>query len=457
MTPVQTEGYAPCVSRPPSTPAAEPAAPQNPAQLRRFLQESKSADPDAWESARKLVHRSRLEHTLARLVERIQHSPLPGTLRDGLVAGLRSASAEGTDRVRLKELTGLPPTKAIRALCVHFAIVREEASSSGPPPHEVEAFVKQDVSPYDLLLQVEKPSLLDLGAGDLSFEEGLLDQYLTSLQQSGKALTLHAVDRLQPGSQLGGAYHANPERLRRLTRDAPDTLQFRFWGGVDMMDLSTHPHLLARYTVLTCHAPATPTFAYEPTRLSPATIHSHLTKTKGEYRTVRVRGEKALEVMHRGQALTFPHWKFVIHGPLALLDLAVRRGALCILSAIDDEVFWEILAQLVEDPGMRPQDVVFTPNVLPEIFGHVHQALTSVKIGERCNLSDVTPLRQNLLGSTTPQERKPPTWSFRFVEIRRGAVFPGMPAGSTARQFRHMSEEVPPWHLVLVPERVPSR
>ncbi len=389
-------------------------------------------------------------------MERIQRSPLPGTLRDGLVAGLNPASAEGIDQVRLKELTGLPPTKAIRALCVYFALVREEAPSSGPAPHEVEAFVKQNVSPYDLLLHVEKPSLLDLGAGDLSFEEAFLDHYLPSLQHSGKALTLHAQDRLQPGSQLGGAYHADPERLRRFSHDSPDTLHFRFWGGVDMMDLSTHPHLLAQYTLLTCHAPATPTFAYEPTRLSPATIHSHLTKTKGEYRTVRVRGEKALEVMHRGKSLTFPAWKFVIQGPLALLNLAARRGALCVFAAIDDEAFWEILAQLVEDSGMRPPDVVFTPETIPEIFGYVHQALSSLKAGERCHLSDVTPLRQTIPAGTTHRERNPGTCRFRFVEIRRGAVFPGMPAGSTARQFRHMNEEVPPWHLVLVPEQVPA-
>ena len=435
---------------------ADPVAPQNPTQLRRLLQESKSADPAAWESARKLAHRSKLEHTLARLVERIQHSPLPGTLRDGLVAGLNPASAEGIDHVRLKELTGLPPTKAIRALCVYFALVREEALASGPAPHEVETFVKQNVSPYDLLLHVEKPSLLDLGAGDLSFEEELLDHYLAALQQNGKTLTLHAQDRLRPGSQLGGAYHADSERLRQFARYSPDDLRFRFWGGVDMMDFSSHPHLLAQYTMVTCHAPATPAFAYEPARLSPATIHSHLTQIKGDYRTVRVHGEKALEVMHRGQALTFPHWKFVIHGPLALFDLAAHRGALCILSAIDDEVFWEILAQLVEDSGMRPPDVVFTPETIPEIFGHVHQTLASLKIGERCNLSDVTPLRQTMPVSTTPQERNPIAYRFRFVEIRRGAVFPGMPAGSTARRFRHMSEEAPPWHLVLVPERVPE-
>ena len=437
-----------------------PATPQNPAQLRQLLKESKSANPVAWESARKLVHRSRLAHTLDRLMERIQQSPLPRTLQEGLVAGLGTtpASAEGIDPVRLKELTGLPPTKAIRALCVYFALVQEKAPSSfGPAPHNVEAFVQQNPSPYDLLLQVEKPSLLDLGAGDVSFEEELLKHYLPSFQQSGKTLTLHAVDRLQPGSQLGGAYHADPERLRRLAQYPPDNLRFRFGGGVDMMDLSAQPHLLAHYTMVTCHAPATPTFAYEPTRLSPTTIRSHLIETKGEYRTVRVHGEEALEVMHRGQCLTFPAWKFVIQGPLALLNLAARRGALCVLAAVDDEVFWEILAQLVEDPGMRPTDVVFTPDVLPEIFGHVHQTLAALDVGARCSLADLTALRRTIPAESSSGKRKPPTFRFRFVEIRRGAVFPGIPAGFTARQFRQMSEEVPPWHLVLVPEQVPAR
>lgn len=440
-------------------PATAPTTPQTPAQLRRLLKDSKDANPVAWESARKLVHRSRLAHTLDRLVARIQRSPLPGTLRDGLITGLgkNPVSANGIDHARLKELTGLPPTKAIRSLCVYFALVPEAIPSPcAPDPHDVEAFVQQNESPYDLLLQAEKPSVLDLGAGDLSFEEELLDHYLPALQQSGKALTLHAVDRLRPGSQLGGAYHADPERLRRLAQHPPDNLQFRFWGGVDMMDFSSPLPLLAYYTMVTCHAPATPTFAYEPTRLSPTTIHAHLTTTKGEYRTLQVHGEEALEVMHRGKRLTFPAWKFMIQGPLALLNLVIRRGALCVLAAVDNEVFWEILAQLVEDPGMRPTDVVFTPDVLPEIFGHVHQALSSLRIGERCNLSDVTPLRQTIPAGTTPQERKPGTWRFRFAEIRRGAVFPDMPAGSTARQFLHMSEEVPPWHLVLVPERVPA-
>ena len=462
MTREQTEGYAFSVSSLPSTSVTTSATPQNPAQLRRLLKESKSADPGAWEYARKLVHRSLLAHTLARLVERIQHSPLPGTLREGLVAGLGMNPApanptEGIDHARLKELTGLPPTKAIRSLCVYFALVREEAPLSlGSAPHDVEAFVKRNESPYELLLQVEKPSLLDLGAGDLSFEEELLDHYLPPLQHSRKTLTLHALDRLHPGSRLGGAYHASPERLGRFAQYSPDHLQFRFWGGVDMMALSTQPNLLSHYTMVTCHAPATPTFAYEPTRFSPTTIHSHLAMTKGDYRTVRVNGEEALEVVHRGQCLTFPHWKFVIQGPLALLNLAARRGAVCVLAAVDDEVFWEILAQLVEDPGMRPTDVIFTPETRPDVFGPVHRHLTALDVGARCSLADVTALRRAIPAPSGVRKRKPATCRFRFVEIRRGAVFAGMPAGGTARQFRHMSEEVTPWHLVLVPDRVPT-
>lgn len=440
--------------------ADSPDIPHTTAQFRQRIKDGKHVDPGAWELTRKLVHSSQLPHTLTQLTERIRHSNLPSTLQNVLVASLGTSQATSDQPRRvnpalLKELTGLPPTKALRSLCVYFSLVQAGAPpSSIPAPQDVEAFIKNGGSPYDLLLQVEQPSLLDLGAGDLSFEEDLLDRYLPQFQSSRKVFTLHALDRLQPGSQLGGQYHASQERLGRLTRIAPDHLQFRFWGGIDMMELSKQPQCLPRYTMVTCHAPATPTFAYEPTRVSSPIIQTHLTKSKGRYRKVRVNGEDALEVTHRGKCLTFPSWKFVIQGPLALLNLAARRGALGVLAAIDDEVFWEILAQLVDDPGMRPADVVFSQETLPDVFGHVHQALSSLTIGERCDLSEVIPLRQSLPAGTTPRERKPVACRFRFVEIRRGAVFPGMPAGFTARQFAHMSEEVPPWHLVLVPEEV---
>ncbi len=435
--------------------ADSPDIPQTPAQFRAHLQTCKQTDPDAWEQTRKLVHPSQLADTVGQLTERIQRSALPDTWRERLVAGLATprAPASGTaGENTLKAFTGLPHTKAIRSLCLYFALVRDSAPSAAVlAPHAVEAVVQQSVSPYELLLQVEKPSLLDLGAGDLSFEEELLNHYRPSLQQRERVLTLHALDRLQPGSQLGGGYHANPERLRRLERTAPNHLQFRFWGGVDMMDPAKPRALLSRYTIVTCHAPATPTFAYEPSRLSPSVIQAHLARTKGDSRTVRMNGEKALNVMHRGKSLTFPPWKFSVHGPVALLDFVARHGALCVLTAIDDEVFWEILAQLVDDPAMRPADVVFTPDVLPDVFGEVHHVLTSLQTGERCRLSDVTALRRTR-SAARPRNVTPATRRFRFVEIRRGAVFPGVPAGSTARQFSQMSEEAPPWQIVLVPE-----
>ncbi len=429
-----------------------PDIPRTSAQLRAHIQACKQADPVAWGLTRTLVHPSRLADTAFRLTEHIQRSALPVTLRERLATGLETAHGTAGDHA-LKECTGLPRSKAIRALCLYFALIRDIAPSSAMlDPHDVEACVRQSLSPYELLLRVEKPSLLDLGAGDLSFEEALLDRYLPPLRQRETVLTLHALDRLQPGSQLGGGYHASPERLRRFSRVTPDHLQFRFWGGVDMMDVAKLRALLARYTVVTCHAPATPTFAYEPTRLSPAIIHAHLARTKGHSRKIRVNGEEALNVLHRGKNLTFPPWKFSIQGPLALLNLAARRGELCVLTAIDDEVFWEILAQLVDDPAMRPTDVVFTPDTLPGVFGQVHHALTSLTIGERCTLSDVTALRRTFPAGPGPGDGRPAPHRFRFVEIRRGAVFPDMPAGSTARQFSQMIEETPPWQLVLVPE-----
>jgi hypothetical protein len=44
-------------------------------------------------------------------------------------------------------------------------------------------------------------------------------------------------------------------------------------------------------------------------------------------------------------------------------------------------------------------------------------------------------------------------YSFRYVEVRRGAVFEGIPASRTAHLFSNMAEEEPPWFMILVPER----
>lgn len=319
-------------------------------------------------------------------------------------------------------------------------------------PASIEQFVRDGDNPFDLLLEAEAASLLDLGAGDLSFATELADLYLPRLRQRGKNLTLHCVDRLRPGSTLGGRLHVDQNRLERLRHFPAPGLHFRFWGDQDMFELQTVEGLQPVYTIVTCHAPATPTFAYEPTRVSRSIIDAHLRKTKGEFQPVRVEGEEALEVRHAGRALLFPPWKFEVRGPLALLDLLSRRGQLGVFSAVDSEVFWEILSQLLEDARVRPPDAIFTPSIIADVFGPVHARLAALPVGGSVVLSDVADLRRAIPRVLGQPAGQPSRYRFRYAEVRRGAVFPGLPSSQTARLFKDMIEEMPPWFLVLVPE-----
>jgi hypothetical protein len=315
-------------------------------------------------------------------------------------------------------------------------------------PADIEQFVRSHPNPYNLLLTVKGASVLDLGAGDLSFAEELVSRYLPALEREQKKLVVHCIERLHPDSQLGGRLHADPARLERLWRRSG--LEFKFWSGRDMFELPSLPESRSRYTLVTCHAPATPTFAYEPSRLRPAVIEEHLRRTKGVFRKVRVNGEEALEVFHGGKSLLFPPWKFEIRGPLALFDLIARRGTLGLLAAVDREVFWELLAQLLEDSRVRPADVIFTAQNLSEIFGAVYGRLEKLPVGHSVILSELAELRREMPRVLPEGERKP--YRFRHIEIRRGAVFEGLPTSQTARLFTKMVEEVPPWMLILVPE-----
>lgn len=323
-------------------------------------------------------------------------------------------------------------------------------------PEEIEALLKTSPNPYDVLSRIEQPTLLDIGAGDLSFEEELVNQYLPQMHGTDQCLTIHALDRLDLNSQFAGVYQASQDRLRVFSEKSARHLRFQFWGGVDMFDCFATQGLLSCYSIVTCHAPANPTFAYEPARLSPNIITAHLKKTKGEFRSTRINGEEALEVFHRGRTLVFPFWKFLIRGPLALLELVACKGALCVLSAIDDEVFWEFLAQLVQDEGMRPRDVVFTRDNLQDIFGEVYHSLASLQVGEACNLSDLIIPRTIFQYNLVPKFENSKGFRFRYIEVRRGAIFENMAASFTARQFSHMSEESPPWCIILIPERLPA-
>ncbi|HZS12202.1 MAG TPA: hypothetical protein VFA38_08130 [Nitrospirales bacterium] len=313
---------------------------------------------------------------------------------------------------------------------------------------EIVEAVRRTGNPYELLALADVASLLDLGAGDLSFASEVVARYLPTRTTRGDELTVHAIDRLKPGSTLGGPLHAEPAVVQRL-RQTP-RLQFRFWGGQDMFAPDAHVALWPRYTIVSCQAPATPAFAYEPTRFSSGRLDAELRRTKGDFRPVRVDGEAALEVLHNGRSLLFPPWKFEIRGPLALLDLAARRGKACVFGAVDSQVFWEILTQLIDRPTARPADTILTPAALKDCLGPVYSELTALALGSSLILNDLTPIRTHMPrafpGAGTP------SYSFRYVEVRRGALFDGMPAGSTARLFATMKEEEPPWCLILIPE-----
>jgi hypothetical protein len=412
-----------------------------------------------WEASRKLVEGTRLPTTLKRLIEEAGRADLPISVRDAIVLALGHAEAvkiQDLPGPRLKELTGLPPTKAVRALCVWLGVVDGPASQwplTALQSGAIATFAQSHVNPFDLLLDADVASLLDLGAGDLSFATELVEQYVAPLHQRQRELILHALDRLQPGSKLGGPLHPERERLNGLR--SRTGLSFQFYGNHDMFDLGELDQagkLAPRYTIATCWAPATPTFAYEPTRLSQDIITQELQRTKGQFRQTSFSGEPALEVQHGDRALLFPPWKFEIRGPLALLDLMARRGRLCVLGAVDTQVFWEILSQLLDDERYRPANQPFTADNLPTVFGDSFERLSRLAIGETVNLADCAPLRGQIPRVLPLLLGQESTYRFRSVQIRRGGVFPGMPASTTARRFADMVEETPPWMLTLIPE-----
>lgn len=435
-------------------------APEHVRELRARIGRVREENRSGWEASKRLVNPSVLPQALGELVEKIGQSPLARPLRESLAALLRRenvgrVSELSAIREELKELTGLPATKAIRALCLAFGVATDgpgHTEESEISFDQVVAALDHTSNPYDVLLAAPQPSLLDIGAGDLTFEQELVDRYVPRLPEAARPLVLHAVDRLEPGSHVGGVYHVDPRRLEYLTGISKTVLQFRFWGGVDCRGLATLQALLPTYTVVTCHAPANPTFAYEPTRLSPRTIHSHLEATKGEFRKRRLGGEEVLEVRHEGRALTFPAWKFEVVGPLTLLNLMLERGALGILSAIDGEVFWETLAQLLAEDRYRPSDVIFTPGAVKDIFHPLYARLSELPYGGRIRLSAIAEVRATLPQGISRQEHHKRRYRLRDVEIRRGAAFEGVPSSFTARQYVHMKDEATPWWIILIPE-----
>ncbi|BCA55462.1 hypothetical protein W02_26020 [Nitrospira sp. KM1] len=424
-------------------------------QVSRLLQERE----EQWEASRRLVGAGQLPVTLKRLIEEVRRVELPAAVRDTITTALTAGHIERAQDLpgpRLKELTGLPPTKAVRALCVWFDLVERPSFAwhrTALPANAVDFLHQPNANPFELLLTLEAPSLFEVGAGDLSLATETVERYAPAIRRRGKTLIVHSLDRLHPESKLGGPLH--PDRLcLESLRSRPD-LSFQFFGNQDMFALDRLDRsgkLAPQYSIAACWAPATPTFAYEPARLNAAVIEHDLNRTRGASHRIDYGGEPALEVLHGDRALIFPPWKFEIRGPLALLELLSRRGQVCVLGAVDTQVFWEILAQLIEDDRYRPVDQPFTFDNIRPIFGNIYELLNKLTAHDSVNLQDHVPLRRQLPRVLGLDGVSTDHFGFHSVQIRRGAEFPDMPASSTARRFRDMVEETSPWMLTLIPD-----
>jgi len=427
-------------------------------EFRRLISRRARQLPTQWEASKRLIEKQEFPTTVAQLLHLILKKDLPDAIKEPLIRVFQPQQAERVQDLNaelLKALTGLPPAKALRALCIFFELIARPGSQwpvLTMPSEAIEAYVRHSANPFDLLREAEVASVLDLGAGDVSFADELAELYVSHLQAQNRSLVLHCLDRLDPRSKLGGPLHPHQDRLRALRDKAGAT--FAFFGNQDMFALNHLDEtgkLAPRYTIVTCWAPATPTFAYEPSRLSQSIIADDLSSTKGASELFRFQGEPALEVRHGERRLLFPPWKFEIIGPLALLNLMAQRGSLCVLGAVDNQVFWELLAQLLDEPRYRPQDQLFTAASLPEIFGELYETLNRLPIGDSVELADLGALRRPFLSPGPVASQSRAAGAFRYVQIRRGATFPGVPAGNTARRFSAMVEELPPWFLTLVP------
>ena len=427
-------------------------------EFRTRVKECRELFPHHWEASRKLINQDSLSTILPVLLQSIQDASLVPRLQESLIDVVQQFGQQIKAKhihQTLKELTGLPPSKAIRALIVWGVLALDDidqGESENVSVQELESLLREARNPYDILLHAKTPSLLDIGAGDLTFERELVAQYIPQLRSENTKLKLHAFDRLTPGSRVGGVYHKNPDHEGYLRKFPVKELSYQFWGGMDLERFRHAKGALPRYTICTCHAPANPTFAYEPSRLEASFIHQHLQATRGNFNPARFEGEAVLEVSHQDKILTFPPWKFNIVGPLALLEFMGQRGQVGVLSAIDDEVFWEILSQLLADPRFRPSNAIFTKDRIPEIFGSVYKELHSLPVGERIDLSKIAELRDRIPFGAASQAQTAEFFKFQYVEIRRGAMWEGIPSSFTAKQFSHMKEESIPWWIIFVTE-----
>ncbi len=433
--------------------------PQAITRFRKQLHEAAAEQREEWTASRRLMLPDRIPETIQRLNVALTNSSVDPMVRDSLLEALMPGESNGVKAVSgetLRRITGLNPTKAIRKLCLLFGLHAAHPAAthcqtvpvSQMSQAEVEAAVRATENPFDVLLAADVSSVVDFGAGDLTFEEHLVDAYLGGVEAAEKDLTIHCLDRLDLTAEGSSLVRAGQERLKALRQHPSPNLHFQFVSDQDMFTFHEKDIACSRYTVAVCHSPASPTFAYEPSRLSNAAIEQRLRETKGDFRRGDRAGQPVLEVQHRGEWLTFPSWKFEVYGPLALLDLLSRTGKLCVMGAIDQEVFWEILSQLLPEDQARPRDVFYSEENVHKYFGPTYDILAKLAVGERTFLPQPRQDIPRVLGQEKDRQER---YGFRYVEVRRGALFAGLPAGRTAYVFDQMTSEAAPWFLTLVP------
>ena len=151
--------------------------------FRKQVSAARSSDAIPWDNSRHLVHPTQWSTTRPFLLQAVADSAFPEGVKRHLVTTLsqidRPADSDRFGKA-LKQLTGLPPTKALRALCVLFKVPSAQPSKwpvPTVPAEAVEKFLQDHSNPFDLLTEQVPASVLDLGAGDLSLAEELAACY----------------------------------------------------------------------------------------------------------------------------------------------------------------------------------------------------------------------------------------------------------------------------------------
>lgn len=100
-------------------------------EFRRLINRRARQFPKQWQNSKQLIEKSAFPSTVARLLHLSQEKDLPATIKESLhgVFGQKQAQrVQDLDGESLKALTGLPPAKALRALCVCFELIARPGS-----------------------------------------------------------------------------------------------------------------------------------------------------------------------------------------------------------------------------------------------------------------------------------------------------------------------------------------